>query len=63
MDTEELQGMMVEALVSLRDLSVVNSKADDLLKSQIDLLWEAHEALSHRVESLTRLTLVKGDAA
>ena len=65
MDTDELQGMMVEALQALADLNAANAKADDLLKAQIDLVWQDNanlrdelHAVANRVETLTRAMMI-----
>ena len=65
MDTDELQGMMVEALNALRDLSDVNGRADEMLAREIgklqvvqDELRDELHAVANRVETLTRAMMI-----
>ena len=65
MDTDELQGMMVEALNALRDLSDVNGRADEMLAREIgklqvvqDELRDDLHAVANRVETLTRAMMI-----
>ena len=68
MDTDELQGMMVDALGALRDLGEVNARSHALLLSETERLWKDNaelrddiHAVANRVETLTRAMMI--DAA
>ena len=59
--TSEVQGLMLEALTSLRDLSAANARADELLAAEIERVWADNaalrddlHALANRVEAVTR---------
>lgn len=48
MDTDELQGMMIEALQSLRDLGQAQQRFDEALTREVERLWNDHAELRWR---------------
>ena len=61
MDTTELQGMMIDALQSLSDLSSAQQRFDDAISREVERLWQDNgalrddlHALANRLEALTR---------
>ena len=61
MDTNELQGMMIDALQSLSDLSAAQQRFDDAITREVERLWQDNGALrddlhtlANRLEALTR---------
>ena len=61
MDTDELQGMMIEALQSLRDLGQAQQRFDEGISREVERLWNDHaelrddlHAVANRLEALTR---------
>ena len=61
MDTNELQGMMIDALQSLSDLSSAHRRFDESITREVERLWRDNgalrddlHALANRLEALTR---------
>ena len=61
MDTNELQGMMIDALQSLSDLSAAQQRFDEGITREVERLWQDNgalrddlHALANRLEALTR---------